>query len=140
MTWTYRIGTDIGKVRLQLGDDTESSGVRPDGSNFTDEEIQTYLDREGSVMRAVAGLCETLALQYARMADIRVGPRSESLSQIGAGYAKRASLLREMYGGIASAYSVGVTRVDGYSDDVPSDSVDAAREYGLDWQYVRPEV
>jgi hypothetical protein len=140
VTWTYRIGTDIGKIRLQLGDDTESSGVRPDGANFTDEELQTYLDREGSVMRAVAGLCETLALQYARMADLRVGPRSESLSQIGASFAKRAALLREMYGGIAAAYSVGVTRVDGYSDDVTSDDVDRSSEYGQDFEYVRPEV
>jgi len=140
MTYTYRIGTDIGKIRLQLGDDTEESGVRPDGGNFSDEELQTYLDREGSVMRATAGLCETLALQYARMADLRVGPRSESLSQIAEAYEKRAAQLRAAYGGAAAGFAVGVTRVDGYSDDVPSDDVDAASEYGLDWEYVRPEV
>ena len=139
MTWTYDIDTNVGKVRLQIGDDTEDSGVRPDGSNFSDEELQTFLDREGSVMRATAGLCETLALQYARMADLRVGPRSESLSQIGKGYERRAGLLRQMYGGGARAFSVGVIKQDGYSDDVASDEVDAASEYGLGFEYVRPE-
>jgi len=140
MTYTYRTGTDIGKVRLYLGDDTEDSGVRPDGSNFTDEEIDVHLNREGSVERAVAGLLETLAIQYARLVNLTVGPRKEELSRIGQAYAEQAKRFRQMYGGGGGAAAVGVIRVDGYSDDVPSDDVSHQGEYGLDFEYVRPEV
>ena len=140
MAFTYRTGTDVGKVRLFLGDDTENSGVRPDGTNFSDAEINVYLTREGSVERAVAGLAETLALQYARMVNLAVGPRREDLSRISEAYAEMAKYWRSLYGGAAAAFGIGVIRVDGYSDDVTSDDVDATSEYTLNFQYVRPEV
>jgi hypothetical protein len=140
MAWTYNVATDIGKVRLELGDDVNAAGVRPDGSNFSDEEIQVYLSREGSVMGAVAGLCEALATQYAWVTTIAVGPRRENLSDVAAMYRTRARDLREIYGGAYGAYAVGVIRTDGYSDDVASNEVDAASEYGLEFEYVRPEV
>ena len=61
MTFTTALTTDIGKIRLELGDDTASAGVLPTGLNLTDEQLQVILDREGSVMRTVAGVCELLA-------------------------------------------------------------------------------
>jgi len=141
MTWTYRTGTDIGKVRLGIGDDTEDSGVRPDGTNFSDEEIQVILDAEGSWQRAVAGLCEVLAVQWARLVNLAVGPRREDLSRVSEAYAEQAARLRAQYGGGARGFAVGVTRVDGWSDDEPSDSLDdASGEYGSGFEYVRPEV
>lgn len=134
MTYTTTLSTDIGKIRLELGDDTSGSGILPSGANITDEQIQIFLDREGSVMRAVAGICEMLATRYAQVADLQVGPRRESYSQISAAYLKRAKELRDRYGDASGAtaevpaytgiYSVSVIRVDGYSNDVTSTEVD----------------
>lgn len=115
--FTYDTATDIGKVRLEIGDDAYSAGVKPDGTNFSDEEIQVYIDREGSVMRAVAGLCEALANRWAVVADISVGPRRESLSQVSQGYRDRSQSLRLQYGGAGQGVvSVQPNRVDGFSE------------------------
>lgn len=121
MTWTSDITTDIGLIRMEMGDDTLGTGVLPDGSNLSDEQLQIYLDREGTVMRAVAGICEMLATRWSAMADLQVGPRRESLSQVSAMYARRAESLRERYGepddaSGATAWSVGWAREDGYAD------------------------
>lgn len=116
MSFSYDITNDIGKVRFELGDDTAGQGLKPDGSNFSDEEIQAVLNREHSVMRAVAGLCETLATRYTQLCDISVGPRRESLSQIRDGYRARAADLRKKYGGAGSgAFSISPNREDGYA-------------------------
>lgn len=124
MTFTATLSTDIGKVRLELGDDTGGSGILPDGSNLTDEQIQIYLDREGDVMRSVAGICEMLATRWAQVADLAVGPRRESFSQVSKGYADRAQKLRDRYGEPEGIYSVSVVRADGYSNAVPSTETD----------------
>lgn len=116
MSFTYDPATDIGKVRFELGDDAAGQGVKPDGSNFTDEEIQAVLTREHSVMRAVAGICETLATRYTQLCDISVGPRRESLSQIRDGYRARAADLRRVHGGAGNrAFSISPNREDGYA-------------------------
>lgn len=119
MSFTTSLSTDIGLVRMELGDDVFGSGVLPNGSNLSDDQVQALLTREGSMMRAVAGACELLATRYAGLADLAVGPRRESLSQIGAAYSQRAESLRVRFGEPASSaavWSVGVTRVDGYSE------------------------
>ena len=136
MTFTVTLTTDIGKIRLELGDDTSGSGVLPTGINLTDEQLQVILDREGSVMRAVAGCCELLATRYAQLADLQVGPRRESYSQVSAAYLKRAAELRDRYGDASGTtaeaptysgvYSVSVIRVDGYSNDVTSTELDTS--------------
>ena len=95
MTFTYDITTACGQVRLALGDTTSGSGVRPDGSNFSDAEIAYFLaQEEQSVDGATARACEVLATQWATQADLTVGPRSESLSQIAERYAERAKSIR----------------------------------------------
>jgi len=52
--FTNDLGSDIGRVRFELDDTVEGMGPRPDDRNLRDAEIQMLLDREGSVMRAVA--------------------------------------------------------------------------------------
>lgn len=121
MTWTSVLSTDIGLMRLELGDDALGAGVLPDGSNLSDEQLQVYLDREGTVMRAVAGVCEMLATRFAAVADLQVGPRRESLSQVSKSYAERAARLRETYGtplvdDAGAVLTVGFARVDGFSE------------------------
>lgn len=95
MTFTYSLSSNIGKVRLLLGDTTDNSGPRPDGSNFEDDELDFFLELEGeSVDLATARACEVLATQWAAVADLTVGPRKESLSQIAVRFAERARELR----------------------------------------------
>jgi len=127
MTFTYDLAAadadtlNIAKVRLEIGDTVSGTGVRADGSNLTDEEIQTWLDTEGDdVMRATARACEMLARDWARAASIAVGPRREQLSDVSKAYAEQAKALREQHGGEATAFSANWARQDGYHDRVIS--------------------
>lgn len=118
MSFTYDVATNIGKIRLEIGDTTNGSGVKPDGTNLSDEELQVILTRETTVMGAAAAACELLARHWARVANIAVGSRREDLSTIADQWAKQARALREQYGNAAGAvtsFSTGLKRVDGYS-------------------------
>lgn len=101
MTTTYSLATDIGKVRLELGDWDFSGGkgVRPLGANLQDEEIQVWLTAEAAsdspVLRAALRACEALAAEWAKTHDFTDGPRSESYSQSQVAWAKKAEALRE---------------------------------------------
>lgn len=117
--FTTDLATDIGLMRMELGDDVQGTGVKPDGRNLSDGECQVLLTREGSVMPAVAAACELLARLWARVANISVGSRREDLAAISDQWAKQAAKLREQYGaaaGSVTAFSVGVKRQDGYAD------------------------
>ena len=94
MTFTYVLTTDVGKLRLKLGDRTSGSGLRPDGTNFSDEELQVFLDEEDTVGGALALACETLANEWTTWADLQTQPISESFSQIAAGWSERAQQAR----------------------------------------------
>jgi len=63
MAYTYLpTTTDIGKVRLAIGDNTEATAV------FTDEELQVFLTAEGSVPLAAAAAARAWAAKYATSA------------------------------------------------------------------------
>lgn len=94
MAFTYDLTTALGQVRLALGDTTSGTGVRPDGTNFSDAEIQVFIDLENSVDLAVARACDVLATQWATVADLQVGPRREALGAIAERYGERAKSLR----------------------------------------------
>ncbi len=117
MSFTNNLATDIGQMRLELGDDVSGSGVRPDGTNLSDEQLQVLLTREGSLMPAVAAACELLARNWAGVATISVGPRSEQLGTISKQWADRAVTLRAQYGGLGSgkAFSASFHRADAYA-------------------------
>lgn len=128
-TFTNDPDTDLGKVRLELGDDVDGEGVRPDGSNLTDAQLQVWLDREESVMRATAAACEALARQWARLANITIGARKEDLGAVSEQWAKQAYRLREQYGGGGSGgFAIGMQRADGYAENWDA----SATEYSLD--------
>ena len=119
MAFTYDLSTDVGQVRLEIGDTNSGNGVKPDGTNLSDEEIQHLVTREGNAMRAAAACCEILARHWARVANIAVGSRREDLSTIADQWAKQAKSLREQYGNAAGAvtsFSIGPKRHDGYSE------------------------
>lgn len=115
MAFTYDLATDIGKLRLNLGDKTANKGPLPDQSNFSDEELQSLLTQEGNVMRAVAAACEVLATIWSAVSDSQSsGDQSESFGQAGR-FRDRAAALRSQYGGASTAFAVSFRRHDGYS-------------------------
>lgn len=86
---TYDPTTDEGKVRLLISDTDEAAEI------FTDEEIEVFLDLEGSVHRAAAQALDTIAdndLQVLKVIE------TMDLKVDGAKYAdslrKRAAALR----------------------------------------------
>jgi hypothetical protein len=123
MTFTYNLAsTDadivlISKVRLEIGDKAENKGVYPDRTNLTDEEIAVWLDEEGDDYHlAAARACEALSRIWATSANSTTRGVSDSYMTVSGNWAKRAKELRERYGGGDQAFSVGMTRVDGYSE------------------------
>lgn len=137
--FSYDLATDIGKLRLELGDASPADGVKPDGSNFTDSELQYFLTQEGTIHLAVAAVCEVLSRTWSIVSSLAVGSRRESLSDVAKAWSERARELREKYGGGMVPSVAGVIRVDGFSDDVASDDVEAASsEFSGDFRYVRP--
>ncbi len=131
MPITTDLTTDIGRVRFELGDDTLNDGVLPDKTNFSDSQIQTYLDSEGSVMGAVAALCENLSNRYAQLVTVTIGGHTEYLGSIGKQYAIRAASIRRLYGGQGRGASSGsMVKQDGYNtDDTPSDATTTNGQY-----------
>jgi hypothetical protein len=121
LTYDDALATDRDKVRFHLADTMASSGPRPSGGNFTDDEIAGLVNAEGSWKRAVAAGLDRLAIEWGSYADITEGPHKENLSQIAARYAERATEWRKRHGASSAAGSRHVTRVDGYSNDIPAD-------------------
>jgi len=125
MTLTYvgDLSTSLDKVRFRIGDKAANSGPLPGGSNFTDAELTGLLTIESSVDGAVAAAYEVLAAEWATIADIAVGPRRESFSEVAKQYQALAKTLRLSTGRstTTSGNTDFVTRVDAYSDDIAAD-------------------
>lgn len=112
--------SDRDDVRLELGD-TDAADVL-----FSDSEIQYFLDAaSGDVLLATARACDSLARRFARDFDFSTDGQSFSKGQRSEHYRLLAKELRlRAAGGVTSET---VTRVDGYSTDIPSDQVTAGR-------------
>lgn len=133
MTFTYSLASSddatvrIAKVRLELGDTAYGLGVKPDNSNFSDEEIAVWLEEESNhVMHTVVRACDVLARLWSNVATLTEGPRKEEFGKVTDNWTKQAQTLREQYGNPAgngstgSAFAVGSARVDGYSENASS--------------------
>ena len=120
MTFTYVLTTDIGQIRLQIGDTTSGKGVRPSGANLSDEEIQVILDVEGTIMRTAAGCCEMLARDWSKVAVLGAGNAKEQMAAMADEFLKQAKYLRGIYGygGIEAidSFNLSALRRDGYSE------------------------
>jgi hypothetical protein len=117
VAFTYHLTSDdeterlISEVRLELGDTVEGDGVLPDGGNFSDAEISHYLSQyDNSVAQVVAKLAGVLVSRWSSVVDVSVGPRSESLSQVAAQWAKRAETLQATAGSGSAIGYFGVAR------------------------------
>lgn len=104
--FTYNLAIDpadelfrISRVRQEIGDTVMDAGVKPDGSNFSDDEIAVWLDEEGDdVMKATARACETLSRLYTLSSKrIEVGPRKEEYENRAAEWSQRSAELRGQF-------------------------------------------
>jgi len=136
LKFSYTPGTDRGRVRRAIGDAKEDAGPLPDGSNFTDAEIDQFISDEGTWQRAVAAAFEALAAAWANEytftsdgATINKGDRGDKFLALAATWRKR-------YGGLATVTSGAWKRVDGYSDDTTSDEADTSAEFVSSSEYV----
>lgn len=117
MGFTYDLTSDIGQVRLLIGDTVQDAGVKPDDDNFSDEEIQAFLDRNDSDVNITASeMLENLARLWATEPDIKMGPVSEKRSEVSKNLQEQAEKLRQQSGGDSTAFSVGFNRDDGYAE------------------------
>ena len=106
-TYTYDVATEIGQVRLNIGDtdiDPTSDAI------FSDEEVQYFLTAEGSVDGASAKALESIAASTARLAkrlaslNYSKDTRGVSKELLDAAKAFRAAAA-PAYGGAEKAYS-----------------------------------
>lgn len=110
-TFSYDLGTLIGRVRLELDDTNEDAPL------FSDEEIQAKLTENGdNVLKAAADLCDILARRYARDYDFKTDDQEFKRGARAKVWADLAEQLRNRAGGGLSV--MAVTKVDGYSDDL----------------------
>jgi hypothetical protein len=98
-TYDHASSPTLAKIRLLIGDSRQADGPRPDGSNFSDEELGVFLDMEGShAMRAAAAGVEALAAEWSAYTGmLRTGPVDEQYQQAAA-YAERAAVMRAAWG------------------------------------------
>ena len=91
MTVTYDIGTDVGKVRLKIGDTDTDNAI------LSDEEIEYFLDvRDGNINLASADALEAIAASDSFLAKVqRIGSYTEDLKSLADSIRKTAMLLRD---------------------------------------------
>lgn len=126
MTFTYAgtLTTDLDKVRFYIQDTTASSGPKPDGGNFTDEELGGLIAAEGSWGRAVAGAFEALAALWSPRYNFASEGQRFDRASVAKQHAEAALTWRKKYGSTGSRVgSTATTRVDAYSTDIASDEV-----------------
>jgi hypothetical protein len=113
VTFTYTLSTQIGQVRFRLQDTTEPALL-------TDEEITLCLTDEGSVAGAAAAGAEAIAHRYAHGLNFKSDDQEFDAGDRAKQWAELATKLRRQAGGTASLV---LTKVDGYSQDIPADQV-----------------
>ena len=124
MTFTYdpeSPGTNnTTKTRFHIGDTVLKRGILPDGSNFSDEEVELVLssyskeaDAETKTKLAGAELLRKAAVVWGRSVDYSTAGHSEKVSNIAKELREQADALENDGGGTSA---VQLTRADGYSN------------------------
>lgn len=113
--------TDVEKVRLRIADTDVGDPL------FSDVELASFIEDEGSVVGAAAAACESLAARWSVDFDVTTDDQSLKRSQKAAAMLKLGPALRERAekeGGIGVIKS---TKVDAYNDtEVDNESFDGA--------------
>lgn len=118
MTFTYKISSAdndeliIARARLAINDQSEDKGPRPDGTNFSDEEIlSVYTDEGSDEGRVQARLLEILSGAWAGTQKTMFGSLIDP-TRTSRDYAAAAMKLREQHGygsGAAAGFSIQMT-------------------------------
>lgn len=123
MTFTYLgdLSTDLDVIRFSIQDTIADIGVKPNGDNFTDEEISGLLTIEGTTNKTIAALYEALATVWASAVDTEIGSRKEKSSQAAIRYASLAKKWRDDYGFTSGLNVISVGLFDeGISQEEPT--------------------
>lgn len=113
MAFTYNLSTDIGRVRLAIGDTVNGSGPRANGSNFSDEEIGVYLTPAlaagYSYGRAVSQLLRLLANEWTGKASVSIGDYSVQYAAVADNYRKAAAEWERMTDATGAVVAGGIS-------------------------------
>ena len=113
MSFTYSLSTDLGKVRLAIGDTVNGSGPRPAGTNYSDEEINVYLTpviaAGYTYGRAVAQLFRLLAGEWAGKASMSIGDYSVQYAAVADNYRKAAAEWERMTDASGAVVAGGIS-------------------------------
>lgn len=126
MTVTYvgDLSTSLDKVRFEIGDRVSGTGPRPDGTNFTDAELNALVTLDGSWQAAAAHALEVLANEWAAAAgSVGMADYREDYTARAEAYRKRAQDVRVQYGLGPTVLQPSITRVDGFSDNITAEEV-----------------
>jgi hypothetical protein len=93
MTFTYDVATDIGRIRLAIGDTVAAT------ADLSDEEIAAVLAQAESWQEAAARCVDVLIARYSRQAvSVRVGPLQRDLTALIGNFRALRQALVEQYG------------------------------------------
>ena len=113
MAFTYSLSTDLGKVRLAIGDTVSGSGPRPSGANYSDAEINVFLRpviaAGYTYGRAVAQLFRLLAGEWAGKASVSIGDYSVQYAAVADNYRKAANEWERMTDASGAVVAGGIS-------------------------------
>ena len=118
MAFSYAgsMSTDLDRVRFYLGDTEQGSGPKPNGENFSNDEVVGLITHEGDWRLAVAAGYETLAAMWAKNTSFSVVNGSFTRSDAAQRFLDLAEDWRNKYGEADDAPkrpgSVAVAKVD----------------------------
>lgn len=113
MAFTYDVSTALGQLRLEIGDTVSGAGPRPDGSNYSDAELNVVLapiiTAGGSYGLAVSRVLRRLANEWAHMANISIGEYSAQYASVADSYRKQAAAWEAGTDTTGAAVTGGIT-------------------------------
>lgn len=115
MAYTYNTATNIGKVRLLIGD-TDASDVL-----LQDEEINVFITTYGKLQLAASHAAMAISAKFTREADKRVGNLSITYSNRANNYKTLSKELKNSAASTLFGYIGGISKSD---KTVNEDNVD----------------
>jgi len=105
--------SNIAKIRLEVGDTDPERGIKPDGSNYTDDEVlYAFNEEERIVGRASAKMFEMAAAAWTAVPRTMFGALFDPRA-VASNYMKLGKDLRQKYGYSnvqSQTFSVGIKR------------------------------
>lgn len=128
MTFTYTIGSDIGRVRLRVGDRRElidpATGLGTDSGIRSDEEIQDFIDQEGSWQKACIAWVQSFLNQLNTEPDFTADWLEVDLESVRESYEKMLGELKVWLGVSGVGNTTTTTpawRSDSFQTEAPED-------------------